>query len=122
MMAPHKPHGEGGIALRAHLRRERDPRLRRKKIAATKRRGLPVACEVCSFDFGAEYGPHGLDYIECHHRVPLHVSGETQTRLADLALPCSNCHRMIHRSKQWLTVEDLQNIVAAQTLPAAVSA
>jgi 5-methylcytosine-specific restriction enzyme A len=111
------PHGEGGIALRTHLRRERDKRLRLKKIADTKRRGLPVACEACTFDFGVKYGPHGLDYIECHHRVPLHVSGETQTRLADLALLCSNCHRMIHHFKQWLTVEELQSMVAANTPP-----
>ena len=106
--------GEGGLALRAHLRRERDPKLRRKKIADTRRRGLPIACEVCTFDFGHVYGRHGLDYIECHHRTPLHVTGETRTRLADLALLCSNCHRMIHRTKQWLTVEELQNLVAGQ--------
>jgi 5-methylcytosine-specific restriction enzyme A len=108
------PSGEGGIALRAHLRRERDPKLRRKKIADTKRRGLPIACEVCTFDFGRRYGSHGLGYIECHHRIPLHVTGETRTRLADLALLCSNCHRMIHRTKQWLTVEELKNIIAVQ--------
>ena len=104
--------GEGGVALRAHLRRERDPKLRRSKLAATKKRGLPVECEVCSFDFAQMYGPRGLDYIECHHRTPLHVTGETRTRLDDLALLCSNCHRMIHRSKQWLTVEELQSLVA----------
>jgi 5-methylcytosine-specific restriction enzyme A len=106
--------GEGGLALRAHLRRERDPRLRRKKLADTKRRGLPISCEVCTFDFSRTYGSHGIDYIECHHRTPLHVTGETQTRLRDLALVCSNCHRMIHRTKQWLTVEELQNLVATQ--------
>jgi 5-methylcytosine-specific restriction protein A len=105
---------EGGLALRAHLRRERDPRVRRRKLADTKRRGLPIACEVCDFDFGRTYGPHGLDYIECHHRTPLHVTGETQTRLADLALLCSNCHRMIHRTRRWLTVEELKNLVATQ--------
>jgi 5-methylcytosine-specific restriction protein A len=106
--------GEGGLALRAHLRRERDPKLRRQKMDDTKRQGQPLACEVCGFDFGRMYGPHGLDYIECHHRTPLHVTGETRTRLADLALICSNCHRMIHRTKQWLTVEELQNLVALQ--------
>ena len=37
--------GEGGVALRAHLRRERDPKLRRSKLAATRKRGLPIACE-----------------------------------------------------------------------------
>jgi 5-methylcytosine-specific restriction enzyme A len=106
--------GEGGVALRAYLRRERDPELRRRKIAATKGRGLPVACEVCTFDFSQVYGSHGLDYIECHHRVPLHVTGETKTRLADLALLCSNCHRMIHRAKKWLTVDEHRDLVSAQ--------
>ena len=106
--------GEGGLALRAHLRHERDPKLRREKLAETKRRGLPIACEVCEFDFARTYGSHGLDYIECHHRIPLHVTGKTRTRLADLALLCSNCHRMIHRSKQWLTVEQLKDLVLGQ--------
>jgi 5-methylcytosine-specific restriction protein A len=105
---------EGGLALRAHLRRERDPKLRQRKLLDTKRRGLPVACEVCMFDFGRAYGTHGLEYIECHHRIPLHISGETRTKLADLALLCSNCHRMIHRTKEWLTVEELRNLVDAQ--------
>jgi 5-methylcytosine-specific restriction protein A len=105
---------EGGLALREHLRRERDPKLRRNKLADVKRRGSPIACEVCAFDFGRFYGPHGLDYIEVHHRIPLHVSGETQTKLIDLALLCSNCHRMIHRAKQWLTVEQLRDLVTNQ--------
>jgi 5-methylcytosine-specific restriction enzyme A len=34
--------------------------------------------------------------------------------LADLALLCSNCHRMIHRSKQWLTPDQLQKLVEEQ--------
>jgi 5-methylcytosine-specific restriction enzyme A len=106
--------GEGGLALRAHLRRERDPKIRRAKLADVKRRGLRIACEVCRFDFGRTYGSHGLDYIECHHRTPLYVTGQTQTRLADLALLCSNCHRMIHRAKQWLTVEELHELVNTQ--------
>jgi 5-methylcytosine-specific restriction enzyme A len=108
------PAEEGGLALRAHLRRERDPRLRRRKLADAKRRRVPIACEVCGFDFGRTYGSHGLDYIECHHRTPLYVSGETQTRLTDLALLCSNCHRMIHRSKLWLSVEQLKDVIDAQ--------
>jgi 5-methylcytosine-specific restriction protein A len=108
------PAGEGGVALRAHLRRERDPKLRRRKLDDTRRHGCPIACEACGFDFGQTYGVHGQDYIECHHRTPLHVTGKTQTRLADLALLCSNCHRMIHRTKQWLTVEELKDLVEQQ--------
>jgi 5-methylcytosine-specific restriction enzyme A len=108
------PAGEGGVAFRAHLRRERDPKLRRRKLDDAKRRGHPIVCEACGFDFGRAYGVHGQDYIECHHRIPLHVTGKTQTRLADLALLCSNCHRMIHRTKQWLTVEELKGLVERQ--------
>ncbi len=102
---------EGGVLLRTHLRRERSPRLRRNKIADAKRRGQAIACEVCGFDFFCVYGPRGLDYIECHHRLPLHVGGKTRTRLQDLALICSNCHRMIHRKAPWLTVEELRSLV-----------
>jgi 5-methylcytosine-specific restriction enzyme A len=41
------------------------------------------------------------------------------TKLADWALLCSNCHRLIHRTERWLTVEDLKDLVAAQrTVPA----
>ena len=28
----------------------------------------------------------------------------------DLSLLCSNCHRMIHRKKKWLTIDELKNI------------
>jgi 5-methylcytosine-specific restriction enzyme A len=112
------PIEEGGLTIRAHLCRERDPKLRRRKIDDTKSRGLPIACEVCDFDFGQVYGAHGRDYIECHHRTPLHVTGATQTMLADLALLCSNCHRMIHRTKKWLTVEELKDLLTRQGIGA----
>lgn len=105
---------EGGLALRAHLRRERNPKIRRDKLADAKRRGNPIACEVCGFDFERVYGERGRDYIECHHRTPLHLTGETKTRLVDLALICSNCHRMIHRASPWLTVEDLKLLVTSR--------
>jgi 5-methylcytosine-specific restriction protein A len=102
---------EGGVLLKLHLRRERDSRLRREKIAEAKRKGVPVACEVCGFDFYQTYGDRGRDYIECHHRTPLHVTGVVTTRLADLALICSNCHRMVHRTSPWLTIEELRELV-----------
>ncbi|WP_246247840.1 HNH endonuclease [Micromonospora maritima] len=102
---------EGGVFLRAHLRRERDPSLKPRKIAQAKKDGAAIACEVCGFDFSRTYGERGHDYIECHHRVPLHVTGPVDTALPDLALLCSNCHRMIHRSAPWLTVEDLRELV-----------
>jgi predicted HNH restriction endonuclease len=37
----------------------------------------------------------------------------TKTKLADLALVCSNCHRMIHRRARWLTIDELRDLVSS---------
>jgi 5-methylcytosine-specific restriction protein A len=60
------------------------------------------------------YGERGLDYIECHHHTPLGVTGKVETRLVDQALICSYCHRMTHRTNQWLTVEALHELIDGQ--------
>lgn len=103
---------EGGLLMSVHLRRERSPRLREQKVASVRQAGLPVACEVCGFDFRTFYGERGDGYIEVHHVLPLHASGPRRTRLQDLALLCSNCHRMVHRGPAWLTPEQLRQLVS----------
>jgi len=102
---------EGGILERRHFRRERDPKKVRDKKAKVFRETGSLRCEVCDFDFADTYGGLGDGFIECHHRRPLAESGPTKTRLADLALVCSNCHRMIHRRRPWLSVEELAALV-----------
>lgn len=97
---------EGDETMALGLRRSRDASLRKAKIEATLQAGHGLACEVCSFNFELFYGARGQGYIEVHHKTPLHVSGPTQTSLNDLALLCSNCHRMIHRGN-WLTPQAL---------------
>jgi len=99
---------EGRASLAAHYRRERNGKLRAAKIAHVLATGGRIDCDVCGFDFGAEYGELGEGFIEVHHILPLSVSGETLTRLEDLALLCSNCHRMIHRARPWLTPGELK--------------
>lgn len=106
---------EGRLLEKRHLARERDPKLRKRKIADFLKTHDRLACEVCGFDFGKVYGDRGEGYIECHHVVPLHASGETTTRLKDLVLLCSNCHRMIHRTSPWLTPDELRGLVGRQT-------
>jgi hypothetical protein len=101
---------EGGLSLRQHLVRERDRGLRKRKIDSVRKAGKPVECEVCAFNFGIVYGALGRDYCEVHHRTPLHESGQTTTKLEDLAILCANCHRMIHRRNPWLTVEALAGL------------
>ncbi|MBW5251123.1 HNH endonuclease [Streptomyces sp. P01-B04] len=99
---------EGRLLMRRHRARERNKGLRKKKIASVLQRGGQLACEACGFDFEKLYGDRGAGYIECHHVVPLHVAGEGQTKLSDLALICANCHRMIHRRAPWPTPEELR--------------
>jgi len=105
---------EGRLLYRLHRARERDRSIVNAKKAAALEEGNALECEVCTMNFAHVYGPLGQDYIEVHHRVPLSVTGPTKTKLADLALICSNCHRMIHRSKSWLTVAELTEIVRAE--------
>ncbi|TDW18579.1 HNH endonuclease [Kribbella kalugense] len=102
---------EGRILFARHLRRERSPELRRRKLAQVQAEGLAVACEVCGFDFAVAYGERGRGYIEVHHVLPLHVSGTIKTRLQDLALLCANCHRMAHRGV-WITPSALRELLA----------
>jgi 5-methylcytosine-specific restriction enzyme A len=103
---------EGRLLVRRHLARERDDALKRRKIDQVRRHGGDLACQVCGFDYGATYGARGEGYIECHHVVPLHVTGETRTRLSDLILICANCHRMIHRGSPWLSPDELRTCLA----------
>ncbi|HCY81662.1 MAG TPA: hypothetical protein DHV22_08690 [Xanthomarina gelatinilytica] len=62
--------------------------------------------------FHKTYGDLGKGYIECHHITPLsQILGESITTLHDLALVCSNCHRMIHRDIDTVSVAGLREIV-----------
>lgn len=103
---------EGRLLTRIHRYRERDGGI----VARKKRQAMSVhgrlSCDGCSFDFADSYGACGKGFIECHHTKPVSQmrNGET-TRLTDLALVCSNCHRMIHRRVPWLTIDNLRNIL-----------
>lgn len=114
---------EGGVQMRTHRYYERDRTLIRRKKADAAMKGR-LACEACGFDFEASYGEVGSGFIEVHHIKPVHLikTGE-KTRLADLALLCSNCHRISHRRSPPLTIAELQmTIVASSTRKAAQSA
>ncbi len=103
---------EGRVVTALHRRYERSREIvRRKKervLAQTKR----LACEVCGFDFQARYGERGSGFIECHHAKPVHqLKPGNKTRLEDLHLLCSNCHRMIHAKRPWLSLPELTEIL-----------
>lgn len=99
---------EGGVIMRLHRRRERDRTLVAKKKAWARKHDR-FRCEVCDFDYGAAYGSLGEGYIEVHHIKPLHmIEGRTVTTLSDLALLCANCHRMAHKRRLPLTLDELR--------------
>ncbi|WP_369345500.1 HNH endonuclease [Demequina flava] len=101
---------EGGASYVLTLRRERSRSLRRRKLTQIAAAGEAFSCEVCGFNFEATYGERGRQYIEVHHRTPLHASGQTESSISDLALLCANCHRIIHR-RDWISVEELGNLI-----------
>ena len=72
---------------------------------------------ACGFDFEKTYGKRGKHFIEVHHVVPL-CSKEQEMTInpdTDLICVCSNCHRMIHRSKdEVLTLDQLREIISNQ--------
>ncbi len=105
---------EGQLLTRVHRVRERNRNLvDRRKAKALKEHGR-LQCQGCGFDFAETYGIRGASFIECHHTVPVStLRPGTKTKLADLALVCSNCHRMIHRRARWLTIDELRDLVSS---------
>jgi 5-methylcytosine-specific restriction protein A len=104
---------EGRLLTAQHIRRERSAKLVAAKKEAVLSAAGKLACEACGFDFAAIYGEHGEGFIECHHTKPVHTLRAGQrTRLEDLALLCSNCHRMVHRRRRWLSMGELRALVA----------
>lgn len=101
---------EGRVLTRLHRYRERNRELTKaKKKQVLKQRGR-LECEACTFAFVDKYGVAGEGVIDCHHTNPVHTLGEEGgvTRVEDLALLCSNCHRILHAARPWLTLAQLR--------------
>jgi 5-methylcytosine-specific restriction protein A len=107
---------EGRLLTRRHRERERNPMLaKKKKDQVRKQRDGKLTCEACGFDFAEHYGERGDGFIECHHTVFVrNLRPGSRTKLSDLVLLCSNCHRIVHRRSPWLTMGELRNLVSGQ--------
>lgn len=106
---------EGRVLSRVHRIRERNTKLRAVRCARALEEAGSLACEACGFDFEAIYGNRGRSFIECHHVKPVsELLPGVKTSIEDLALLCSNCHRMIHVRRPWLTVDELSALVHEQ--------
>jgi len=101
---------ESRILTRVHAVRERNAAIvRRKKEKFQDENQGRLYCEACAFDFARRYPRHGDGYIECHHIKPLsELRPGDKTTLNDLALLCSNCHRMVHYRRPWLDMRGIE--------------
>jgi predicted HNH restriction endonuclease len=81
----------------------------RKLIDAAKKHFEPT-CAICKFNFEKTYGLHGKGFIEMHHLIPI-SEGKRISTVKDLVPVCSNCHRMLHKGKITLDVEDIKKMI-----------
>jgi hypothetical protein len=102
---------EGRERFGKHRTLERDGAISRKAKAKRLKETGRLECEVCGFDFVETYGTVGTGFIEAHHTIPVaSLDGREKTKISDLALVCSNCHRMLHRGTSPLSVNQLKQL------------
>lgn len=100
---------EGKLVYSTHIRHERNPGLVAYAKMRFKERHHSLFCEVCGFSFDV-YGDRGKDFIEAHHDViPISEMDEnTSSRIEDIRMVCSNCHKILHLKRPWLHVNELK--------------
>lgn len=107
----------GQSKLAVHMRYERNSNLIKKIKEKAFQSNPMLNCEVCGFSFFEKYGNLGKGFIEAHHLKPLNETKETKTTRNDIALVCSNCHKMIHKgiskleNNTILTIDELKEIL-----------
>ena len=102
---------EGRIVERKHKSRERNSKVVQVAKANFKSKHGRFFCEICDFDFQENYGDLGADFIEAHHTIPVSEMKEGHTtRPEEIAIVCSNCHRMLHKRRPWLSMKELKKI------------
>jgi len=70
------------------------------------------SCSVCNFNFEKSYGEIGKNYIHVHHLNQISEIGKTYeiNPIKDLRPICPNCHSMIHRTKNIISIDELKKI------------
>lgn len=99
---------EGAVAQVLVNRYERSAEAR---DACIKHHG--TSCAVCDFNFREVYGELGAGYIHIHHVIPLSKIRKKYKPdpHKDLVPVCANCHAMIHRNNEALTVAQLKSLI-----------
>lgn len=99
---------EGATRQVSVNRYERNPYARQQCI-----QHYGCRCSVCGFDFETVYGELGSGFIHVHHLKALSEIGQEYEidPVADLRPICPNCHAMIHRDIEMMTIEQLREVI-----------
>ena len=71
------------------------------------------SCAVCDFNFEKVYGDIGKDFIHVHHLTQVAKVGKQYSvdPVNDLRPVCPNCHAMIHKRKEAISIEELKSLL-----------
>ncbi len=103
---------EGRIVERMHRARERNSMV--IKIAKDNFKTIhgKLFCEGCKFDGQKDYGSLDIDIIEGHHIIAVcDMQPDHKTKPEDIVMLCPNCHRVVHKKRPWLTINELQELI-----------
>jgi len=104
--------GEEKKKYRWHRRVERN-----QKLSKDAKKFHGYVCQVCKFDFEKQYGQLGSKYVEAHHVTPMaellkELEPVVLDPKTDFVVVCSNCHRMLHRTKPVLVPSELRGLLS----------
>lgn len=90
---------------------ERNPHARKECL---KHYGF--SCTICQFNFEQVYGDIGKDFIHVHHLTQISKVGKQYSvdPINDLRPVCPNCHAMLHRMKDGLSIEYLKSLIVKE--------
>jgi 5-methylcytosine-specific restriction protein A len=110
---------EGRLLTQSHLRRERSAGLR--KALLKKRQGDALYCDVCDEAHSALPPELRTAAFEAHHIIPIAAVGEGATKIADVALLCATCHRLLHRlialKRNWVGLAEAKAFIKSSATP-----
>ncbi|MCU1338243.1 MAG: hypothetical protein JWO19_3824 [Bryobacterales bacterium] len=110
---------EGREVWLAHRARERNPAVVKEAKRRFLRKYGKFICQTCGFDFEDFYGEIGRGFIEAHHTTPVSkLRHGSTTKATDIALVCSNCHRMLHLRRPWITMSHLKTLLKPRVVRA----
>lgn len=109
-----REYNEGKQRMRWHRDRERSQAVVNRAKSLRLKNDPLLRCDACGFSFVETYGDLGKEFVEAHHKVPLaKLEIGTKTKVEDLAMVCANCHRMLHRDDDTLSIEQLKVILTS---------